>query len=138
MVLGVVLAGFLDRQNVLRFFHNADRIRTPVRAGAVVTGILVGKIVTARTRADLVIHLEDGLTQARSFFSRAAQDVVSQTLRRFLPYPRQLAEFFDQPLDRLGEITHLNLFPQPLPGREIYPGRPARSVRAWPAPVRRS
>src|SRR5262249_25572928 len=105
VVAPLVVAGLLDRDEVVGRFHHAHEPPARRGVGAGRAGLLVGDRVADSARPDAVQEGGHGLREARGFLAGSPQQVEGDPLRGLRPDARELSELVHQPGDGRG-IVH--------------------------------
>jgi hypothetical protein len=96
----------LDRENVMRLFHDAEQGMIAVRIAAIEAQFGIANVIALRAERQLVFHIEKGLRQPLRVFARNAQQVKRNALRRFLSNAGQPLALGNQACQRLRKFRH--------------------------------
>ena len=84
VVHAAVSARFFDRENVVGFFDDADRLVIAGRADAVEARIRVGDVAAGGALANFFFGVANGVGERHGFFRLSAQEMECEALRGFL------------------------------------------------------
>ena len=88
-------------------YKGVARTTVAVRIAAIRAELPIANVVALGANAQLVLHIQQRIRQACRIITGHAQDVKRQALRGLLPDARKAAKFFDQALQRRGEVGHV-------------------------------
>jgi hypothetical protein len=90
----------------VRLFNDADCPRVAIRILAVGAKLTLADVVAQRAESEVVLHIQDRLSQPFGILSGSPEHVESQPLRGLLPDSRKPLKLLNQPGERFGEIGH--------------------------------
>jgi hypothetical protein len=106
MIAAAVRPTPFNRDQILRFFDNADDPIITPRVVAGVTGVGLGNVVADRTKPYFSFQVTDRIGQCIRFFIRGAQEEKSESCRSLFADSRELGQLSDQSSERRDRLKH--------------------------------